>query len=169
MQVAVDANTAITVRWLRHAHPWVAFYQSSANGSVAIPDALDAVTACGGERGGVIVVIGTGQHFRPTPPQVFVRRLLAIRRAVVRLLARCPGALVVVKLENNRHLNLGIIRFSNWYGHMQNLAQRRVFEGLKVALVDPWDMTVATNSLLLHPDEVVVSNLIAVALSFVCH
>ncbi|XP_061085908.1 NXPE family member 1-like isoform X1 [Conger conger] len=168
LQLAVDANNNITIRWIRHAHPWVATYQSSVNASVTIPEALDSIAVVGGGQEDVIVVIGTGQHFRPSPPEVFIRRLLNIRRAILRLQARCPQAQVFIKLENNRDIKLGMIRFSNWYGYMQNLAQRKVFEDMRVALVDAWDMTVATYSLKLHPDNFIVSNQIAVALSFFC-
>ncbi|XP_061085837.1 NXPE family member 4-like [Conger conger] len=130
--------------------------------------ALDSIAAVGGGQEDVIVVIGTGQHFRPSPPEVFIRRLLNIRRAILRLQARCPQAQVFIKLENNRN-HYRLMRFSNWYGYMQNLAQRKVFEDMKVAVVDPWDMTVATYSLKVHPDDFIISNQIAVALSFFCH
>ncbi|KAJ8268442.1 hypothetical protein COCON_G00136140, partial [Conger conger] len=50
-----------------------------------------------------------------------------------------------------------------------NQAQRKVFEDMKVAIVDAWDMTVAANSFAVHPNAVIVSNELAVALSFFCH
>ncbi|KAI1901794.1 hypothetical protein AGOR_G00038060 [Albula goreensis] len=61
-----------------------------------------------------------------------------------------------------------MIQFSDWYGHTQNLAQRKVFQDLKVVLVDAWDMSVAAKSFAIHPSRIIVSNEVAVALSFVC-
>ncbi|XP_061113431.1 NXPE family member 1-like isoform X2 [Conger conger] len=167
-KLAVNAHNGITVRWARHSHPWIAFYHFYIKGSVHIPKALDGI-AVGGRQEDMIVVIGIGQHFRPYPPEVFIRRLLSIRLAIMRLHARNPQVHIVIKLENNRDLALQTICLSNWYGYMQNLAQRKVFEDMKVTLVDAWDMSVAANSLALHPDEVIVSNQVSVALSFFCH
>ncbi|KAJ8273296.1 hypothetical protein GJAV_G00099940 [Gymnothorax javanicus] len=168
LRLAVDTHNNITVRWVRHSHPWDATYQVPIKGSVTTPEALDSI-AVGGRQEDAIVVIGIGQHFRPFPPEVFIRRLLSIRHAILRLHARNPLANVAIKLENKKELKSSMIGFSDWNGYMQNIAQRKVFQDMKVALVDVWDMTVAMNSLPLHPNEVIVSNEVAVALSFFCH
>ncbi|XP_064154775.1 NXPE family member 4-like isoform X1 [Anguilla rostrata] len=165
-QLAVDAHNNITVLWVRHSHPWIGYREVNIKTSVPIPEVLDSI-AVGGAQEDAIVVIGIGQHFRPYPPEVFIRRLRNTRRAILRLRARNPQAKVIVKLENSRESKL--TQFSNWYGYMQNRAQRRVFEDMNVALVDAWDMTVAANTFAVHPKGLIVSNEVAVALSFFCH
>ncbi|KAJ8335133.1 hypothetical protein SKAU_G00407720 [Synaphobranchus kaupii] len=147
------------------ARQWLEYLTRKVKGSHEVLDGI----AVGGRQEDVIVVIGVGQHFRPFPPEVFIRRLQSIRRAILRLHARSHRARVVIKLENNHEFTAGMIAVSDWYGHMQNLAQRKVFEGLKVALVDAWDMTVAASSFSVHPNDVIVSNEVAVALTFSCH
>ncbi|XP_062311822.1 NXPE family member 4-like [Osmerus eperlanus] len=167
--VAFDADSNITVRWVRHYHPWGSSRPVTIKGTVTIPEVLDSIAVDGGMED-VQVVIGIGQHFRLYPPELFIRRLQNIRRAILRLLARSPKASVVIKLENIRELNSMMTHlYSNWYGYMQNQAQRKVFEDMKVAIVDAWDMTVAANSFAVHPNAVIVSNELAVALSFFCH
>ncbi|KAJ8268443.1 hypothetical protein COCON_G00136150 [Conger conger] len=167
-KLASDVQSDITVRWVRHSHPWIGSRPAHIKATVTIPEILDSI-AVGGGLEDVQVVIGIGQHFRPYPPEVFIRRLQNIRRAILRLLARSPKASVVIKLENIRELGSMMTHLSNWYGYMQNQAQRKVFEDMKVAIVDAWDMTVAANSFAVHPDAVIVSNELAVALSFFCH
>ncbi|XP_064203376.1 NXPE family member 4-like isoform X2 [Anguilla rostrata] len=167
--LAVDVHNNITVRWIKQSHPWISFASVYIKGSVTIPEVLDSI-AVGSRQEDVIVVIAIGQHFRAYPPEVFIQRLRSIRRAILRLHAHSPQTTVVIKLENNRQLQENAaIFYSDWYGHMQNLAQRKVFEDLKVGLVDAWDMTVAANTFAIHPNGVIVSNEVALALSFSCH
>ncbi|KAJ8359638.1 hypothetical protein SKAU_G00161630 [Synaphobranchus kaupii] len=165
--LAVDTQNNITVHWIKHSHPWISVQTAYIKGSETIPAILDSIAVGGGQED-VIVVIGIGQHFRPYPPEDFIRRLRNVRRAILRLYARSPQTHVVIKLENNRELDSTMMIYSDWYGYMQNLAQRKVFWDMKVGLVDAWDMTVAANSFAIHPNEVIVSNEVAVALSF-CH
>ncbi|KAJ8368530.1 hypothetical protein SKAU_G00085580 [Synaphobranchus kaupii] len=164
--LAVHARNNITVRWMKHNHPWNSNFASNVK-AATIPEVLDSI-AVGGRQKDAIVVIGIGQHFRPFPPEVFIRRLQSIRRAILRLQARSHEARVVIKLENNLEFKSPMITVSDWYGHMQNLAQRKVFEGMKVAVVDAWDMTVAASSFSVHPNQVVVYNQVALALSYSC-
>ncbi|KAJ8334720.1 hypothetical protein SKAU_G00403590 [Synaphobranchus kaupii] len=152
-------------QWIEHLERKL---KVNIKGSFTIPEVLDSIADGGGQED-VIVVIGIGQHFRPYPPEVFIRRLRNVRQAILRLSARSPQTRVVIKLENNREVKTPLMIYSDWYGYMQNLAQRKVFEDMEVALVDAWDMTVAANNFALHPNEVVVSNELAVALSFFCH
>ncbi|KAJ8334729.1 hypothetical protein SKAU_G00403680 [Synaphobranchus kaupii] len=152
-------------QWIEHLERKL---KVNIKGSFTIPEVLDSIADGGGQED-VIVVIGIGQHFRPYPPEVFIRRLRNVRRAILRLSARSPQAGVVIKLENNREVKAPLMLFSDWYGYMQNLAQRKVFEDMEVALIDAWDMTVAANNFATHPNAVVVSNELAVALSFFCH
>ena len=165
--LAVDVQNNITVWFRRHSHPWTGSHTANITAAITIPEVLDSIAVA--DMGNVIVVIGIGQHFRPYPPEVFIRRVQNVRRAILRLYARSPQANVIIKLENIRELEPHFSQFSNWFGYMQNLVQRKVFEGTKVGLVDAWDMTVAGSSFAVHPNRVIVSNEVALALSFTCH
>ncbi|XP_036384706.1 NXPE family member 2-like [Megalops cyprinoides] len=166
-ELAVDAHRNITVQWKNHGHPWITHHSNDVNKCVYISRYLDTLDL--GGDGQDIVVIGIGQHFRAFPLEFFIHRLLNIRRAILRLQARSPQTQVFIKLENTREFSSMILRLSDWYGHMQNLAQRKVFGDLKVGLVDAWDMSVATNTFAVHPNDIVVSNEVAVVLSHLCH
>ncbi|KAG9335068.1 hypothetical protein JZ751_005743 [Albula glossodonta] len=135
-------------------------------GSVYIARDLDSLEVGGGKRNAVI--IGIGQHFRAFPLEYFIHRLLNIRRAILRLQARSPETMVFIKLENTREFTSPILRLSDTYGHLQNLAQRKVFKGMRVVIVDAWDISVAANTFSTHPKELVVSNQVSLVLSHFC-
>ncbi|XP_036384708.1 NXPE family member 4-like [Megalops cyprinoides] len=165
--LAFDDHRNITIQWKKHNPPWITGHHISTKEFVYISRDLDSLVV--GEASQDAVVIGIGQHFRAFPLEFFIHRLLNIRRAILRLQARSPQTQVFIKLENNREFSSVILRLSDWYGHMQNLAQRKVFGDLKVGLVDAWDMSVAANTFSIHPNKIVVSNEVAVALSYLCH
>ncbi|XP_036384147.1 NXPE family member 4-like isoform X2 [Megalops cyprinoides] len=165
--LAFDDHRNITIQWKKHNPPWIIAHHISTKEFVYISRDLDSLDV--GEASQDAVVIGIGQHFRAFPLEFFIHRLLNIRRAILRLQARSPQTQVFIKLENNREFSSVILRLSDWYGHMQNLAQRKVFGDLKVGLVDAWDMSVAANTFSVHPNKIVVSNEVAVALSYLCH
>ncbi|KAJ8272487.1 hypothetical protein GJAV_G00089680 [Gymnothorax javanicus] len=160
---AADSRRNLTVQWKMHGHPFVTVYNMAKDIVGYVARELDRVEA------GDVVVIGVGQHFRPFPLELFIQRLINIRKAIRRLQEHSPQTLVVIKLENTRELSSAIIQLSDWFGYLQNLAQRKVFRDLKVALVDAWDMTTAANTLAVHPNRIVVSNELALALSYLCH
>ncbi|KAJ8396822.1 hypothetical protein AAFF_G00014210 [Aldrovandia affinis] len=167
-KLAVDSHRNITVQWKKHSLPFISAHNINVNNCVYISRELDRIEVGEGQPD-VVVVIGVGQHFRPFPPELFIQRLINMRQAIVRLQSRSPQALVIIKLENTRELSSVMTIQSDWYGHVQNLAQRKVFEDLKVVLVDAWDMSVAANTFATHPENIVVSNEIVVALSHLCH
>ncbi|XP_036372108.1 NXPE family member 4-like [Megalops cyprinoides] len=166
--VAADTLRNITVLWNKHTYPWIGSHEISIKKCVYVSRRLDSIEVDGRQQDPV-VVIGIGQHFRASPLEIFIQRLLNIRQAILRLQARSPRAQVFIKLENTRELSSDMSRMSDWYGHIENLAQRKVFEDLKVALVDAWDISVAANTFAIHPNDVVVSSEVAVALSHLCH
>ncbi|KAI1891376.1 hypothetical protein AGOR_G00143180 [Albula goreensis] len=168
LMLAVDNVRNITVQWKMHAYPFVTAHNVLVNKCMPISRELDRVPA-GEGRSDVVVVIGVGQHFRPFPLEIFIQRLINIRQAILRLQARSPRALVVIKLENTRELSSTMTHLSDWLGHIQNLAQRKVFGDLRVALVDAWEMSIAADTFATHPNNIVVASEIAVALSHICH
>ncbi|XP_061110287.1 NXPE family member 2-like [Conger conger] len=161
--LAVDPKKNISVQWKMHGHPFVTGYNVVKDQCGYISEEVDRVAV------GDVVVIGVGQHFRPFPLEIFIQRLINMRKAILRLQERSPQTLIVIKLENTREFSSTMTHLSDWFGYMQNLAQRKVFRDLKVVLVDAWDMTTAANTFAIHPNTIIVSNEISLALSHLCH
>ncbi|XP_064201914.1 NXPE family member 2-like isoform X1 [Anguilla rostrata] len=161
--LAADPQRNITVQWKMHGHPFVTGYNVVKDAVGYVSREADRVEVSD------VVVIGVGQHFRPFPLEIFVQRLINMRKAILRLHERSPQTLVVIKLENTREFRSEMTHMSDWFGLVQNLAQRKVFRDLKVVLVDAWDMTTAANTFAIHPNSMIVSNEIALALSHLCH
>ena len=160
--LAVDPERNITVQWRMHGHPFVTTYNMVKDECRHISREVDQVAV------GDVVVIGVGQHFRPFPLEIFIQRMINMRKAILRLQERSPQTLVIIKLENTRELNSVMTHLSDWFGYVQNRVQREVFRDLKVVLVDAWDMTTAANTFATHPNDIVVFNEIALALSYLC-
>uniref|UniRef100_A0A8C9S6W1 Neurexophilin and PC-esterase domain family member 4 n=1 Tax=Scleropages formosus TaxID=113540 RepID=A0A8C9S6W1_SCLFO len=161
----VNSEANYTALWKHHNFPWITKNKVRVKMAQYISRDLDSLEV---EREEAVVVISVGQHFRAYSLEVFVRRLLNLRKAILRLQARSPGTWIFIKLENTRELSSEQERFSDWHGHIQNLAQRKVFGDLKVGFVDAWDMTVAANTFAIHPKEHIVANEVAVFLSYLC-
>lgn len=102
-----------------------------------------------------VVVIAIWAHFSSFPIEVYIRRLQSIRRAVVRLLDRGPGTLVVIRTANLKALTIddALIK-SDWYSLQHDKVLRAVFKGQNVHLVDAWEMTLAH-----HPRTTFIQNL----------
>ncbi|KAM4615017.1 NXPE family member 3-like [Polymixia lowei] len=163
--MAVDSVRNILVKFRCHGPP-IRF------GSVPVSQLRYIANEIDGLAGGTntAVVIGIWSHFSTFPIELYIRRLRGIRRAVVRLLDRAPGTLVVLRTANLKALTLyEALTNSDWYSLQRDKALRAVFEGLDVRLVDAWEMTLA-HSLPhnLHPQPPVVKNMIDVLLSYIC-
>ncbi|XP_041637282.1 NXPE family member 3-like [Cheilinus undulatus] len=117
-----------------------------------------------------VLVIGIWAHFDPFPIELYIRRLQSIRRAVVHLLNRAPGTLVVIKTANLREVTVDLaLSYSDWYTFQQDKVLRAVFRGLKVQMVDAWEMTLANHlSHNIHPQCPIVKNMINILLSYIC-
>ncbi|KAK1150556.1 NXPE family member 1-like isoform X1 [Acipenser oxyrinchus oxyrinchus] len=164
-RTASDKKRNITMSWKHHGFPWVSANSFFITKEMYIFQELDRVA--GGEN--TVVVISVGQHLRPFPLKLYITRMVTIKQAVTRLLQRSPLTRVFVKSENTRELNSEIIRMSNWHGHLQNLALKEVFRGVKVGFIDAWDMTVAANSFSIHPPNNIVKNQVTLFLSYLCN
>ncbi|XP_070710006.1 NXPE family member 3-like [Pempheris klunzingeri] len=125
-----------------------------------------------GLKGGTdtVVVIGIWSHFSTFPMEVYIRRLQSIRRAVVRLLDRAPGTLVVIRTANLKASGIyESLTNSDWYSLQRDKVLRAMFSGLNVRVLDAWEMTLAhylPHSL--HPKPPIIKNMIGVMLSYVC-
>ncbi|XP_037317538.2 NXPE family member 3-like [Pungitius pungitius] len=117
-----------------------------------------------------VVVFGIWAHFGTFPMEIYIRRLQSIRRAVVRLLDRAPGTLVIIRTGNPKFLNLFVsLTNSDWHSLQCNKVLRAVFKGLKVHLIDAWEMTLAHHlPHNLHPPPPIIKNMINHLLSYIC-
>ncbi|XP_059211264.1 NXPE family member 3-like [Centropristis striata] len=129
-----------------------------------IANELDDVT------GGIntVVVLGLWAHFSTFPVEIYIRRLQNIRRAVVRLLDRSPGTLVVIRTANPKKL-YETVTISDWCALQRDKVLRAMFKGLNVHLIDAWEMALAHNLPHdLHPQPPIIKNMIDILLSYIC-
>ncbi|XP_070240277.1 NXPE family member 4 isoform X2 [Bos mutus] len=163
-QLAVDLNENINIQWQRHSYPLIGSLTYSVKEIEYIAQVIDRI---GGEKN-TIIVISLGQHFRPFPIDVFIRRALNIHDAVQRLLLRSPETVVIIKAENIREMNVDVERFSDFHGYIQYLALKDIFQDLNVGIIDAWDITIAYGTNNVHPPQSVVRNQINILLNFIC-
>ncbi|XP_038624178.1 NXPE family member 3-like [Tachyglossus aculeatus] len=159
--LAVDTGRGLVLQWRAHGWP----LRST---QTPVASLHSAARELGGLAGGAdtVVVLGLGAHFTTFPPAVFARRLAGVRAAVTALLDRAPATLVVVKTANTGYKS---VYGSDWLTLQLNRLVRAVFSGLRVALLDTWDMTSCHDSPdNIHPVRTVVRNEVALFLSHVC-
>ncbi|XP_034995545.2 NXPE family member 2-like [Zootoca vivipara] len=162
--VALDLERNTFIQWKKHGYPIVTKSFYSVKDLNYIAREIDQVA--GDNNTAIIVAIG--QHFRPFPMDLFVRRVVNIRRAIERLLLRSPDTKVIVKAENIREMNADTERFGDFHGYAQYLAMKYIFQGLRVGVIDAWDMTIAYNTNTIHPPEQVVWSQIVMFLTYLC-
>ncbi|XP_034530067.1 NXPE family member 3-like, partial [Notolabrus celidotus] len=117
-----------------------------------------------------VVVLSIWAHFSTFPFELFIRRMQSIRRAVVRLLDRAPGTLVVIRTGNVQTVRQsGMMNNSDWYVYQINLVLRAMFKGLNVQWIDAWGMVLAHDlAHNLHPPPPIIKNMVNVLLSYIC-
>lgn len=163
-QLAVDLDEKINIQWQKHGFPLIGSLVYSVK---EIENTARIIDRIGGEKN-TVIVFSLGQHFRPFPIDVFIRRALSVHRALQRLLLRSPDTLVVLKTENTRELNNDMERFSDFHGYTHYLALKNIFQDLRVGVIDAWDMTIAYGTNDVHPPEVVVGSEINIFLNYIC-
>uniref|UniRef100_A0A3B5Q0C5 Neurexophilin and PC-esterase domain family member 3 n=1 Tax=Xiphophorus maculatus TaxID=8083 RepID=A0A3B5Q0C5_XIPMA len=163
--LALDYPNNILVSFRCHGPP-IRFSSVPANQLRYIANELDALL--GGTN--TVVVIGIWSHFSTFPVEVYIRRLLTIRRAVEQLLTRAPGTLVIIRTANPKALSLYEAQTnSDWYSLQHDKVLRAIFKRVKVRLVDAWEMTLAHHlPHNLHPQPPIIQNMIDVVLSHIC-
>ncbi|XP_061407240.1 NXPE family member 3-like [Lethenteron reissneri] len=121
-----------------------------------------------GLPGGKDTVVGISlwAHFTGFPVSLYIARMRGIRAAVVRLLNRAPGTLVIFKSANTSYHSPDQ---SDWLNRQLDQIMRRLMAGLPVVILDAWEMTAAhrlpDN---LHPEPVIIHNEIKLILAYVC-
>ncbi|MED6259435.1 hypothetical protein ATANTOWER_022716 [Ataeniobius toweri] len=163
--MALDYLNKILVTFHSHGPP-IRFGSMPVSQLHHIANELDRVA--GGTS--TVVVIGIWSHFSTFPIEVYIRRLLNIRKAVVRLLTRAPGTLVVIRTANPKEMTLyESLTNSDWFSLQRDKVLRAIFKGANVRLVDAWEMTLAHHlPHKLHPEPDIIKNMIDVVLSYIC-
>ncbi|XP_078533982.1 NXPE family member 3-like isoform X1 [Lissotriton helveticus] len=157
--LATDAGNGLLVQWRSHGKPLRMAKMMAADLHYMAND----IAGLGGGPN-MVIAINLWAHFTSFPVEVYIRRLRNIRRAVVELLERSPNTTVILKTANTGH-NYG----SNWLSLQLDLIMRNMFSGLRVGIVDAWEMT-SCHYLQesLHPQRAIVQNQVDMFLSFIC-
>ncbi|XP_032361645.1 NXPE family member 3 [Etheostoma spectabile] len=163
--MALDYGNNVLVTFRCHGPP-IRFPSIPTSELRYIANEIDGLT--GGTS--TVVVFGIWSHFSTFPMEVYIRRLQSIRRAVVRLLDRAPGTLVVIRTANPKALMLyETITNSDWYSLQRDKVLRAVFKGLNVHLIDAWEMVLAHHlPHSLHPQPPIIKTMMDLLLSYIC-
>uniref|UniRef100_A0A3Q2PIX0 Neurexophilin and PC-esterase domain family, member 3 n=1 Tax=Fundulus heteroclitus TaxID=8078 RepID=A0A3Q2PIX0_FUNHE len=163
--MAVDTTHNILLKYRCHGPP-IRFTTVLTSELRYVSNELDGLA--GGPD--TVVVLSVWAHFSTFPVEVYVRRLRHIRRAVLRLLGRAPGTLVVIRSANLQALDPEVSLYnSDWYSLQLDTVLKAMFRGLDVVMVDAWEMSLAHHlPHALHPPQAIVQNMIGMLLSHIC-
>uniref|UniRef100_A0A8C6U9Z2 Neurexophilin and PC-esterase domain family, member 3 n=1 Tax=Neogobius melanostomus TaxID=47308 RepID=A0A8C6U9Z2_9GOBI len=163
--MAVDSTHNILLKYRCHGPP-IRFSTVLSSELRYISNELDGLS--GGPN--TVVVLSIWAHFSTFPVEVYIRRLRHIRRAVLRLLDRAPGTMVVIRTANLQALDQDVSLYnSDWFSLQLDQVLRAMFKGLNVLMVDAWQMTQAHPlPHALHPPPAIVKNMINMLLSHIC-
>ncbi|CAL8373348.1 unnamed protein product [Boreogadus saida] len=117
-----------------------------------------------------VVVFSIWAHFTSFPIEVYIRRMRHIRQALVRLLDRGPGTLVIIRSANFVAMDQTTSKHSSdWFSLQIDKVLRTMFKGLGAVFVDAWEMTLAHRSPHnIHPPPPIIKNMVDLVLSHVC-
>ncbi|XP_072901359.1 NXPE family member 3-like isoform X1 [Hemitrygon akajei] len=163
--LALDVDNKIKIDYFAHGKP-IRIQPISIQDLQFIANKLDDIQ--GGKN--TVIAFTIWCHFNTFPVEHYIRRLQNIRRSILRLLGRSPDTVIVIKTANVQALSQGISLYnSDWFSYQLDLVMRRMFEGINVAFVDAWEMTIAHYlPHELHPKGIIIKNEVSVFLSYVC-
>lgn len=163
--MAVDTTHNILLKYRCHGPP-IRFSTVLSSELRYVSNELDGLS--GGPN--TVVVLSIWAHFSTFPVEVYIRRLRHVRRALLRLLGRAPGTLVVIRSANLQALDQEVSLYnSDWYSLQLDTVLKAMFRGLDVLMVDAWEMSLAHHlPHALHPPQAIVQNMINMLLSYVC-
>ncbi|XP_043557528.1 NXPE family member 3-like isoform X2 [Chiloscyllium plagiosum] len=163
--LALNIEKTIKVEYFAHGTP-IRILPISSQDLPFIANKLDEIK--GGKN--TVIAFTIWCHFNTFPVEPYIRRLQNIRRSILRLLERSPDTLVVIKTANVQALPQEVSLYnSDWYSYQLDLVMRKMFEGINVAFVDAWEMTIAHYlPHELHPKRIIIKNEVDVFLSYVC-
>lgn len=163
--MSVDSSNNIVLSFRCHGPP-IRFNTVYATDLRYVANELDRI------RGGanMVALVSVWSHFSTYPTEVYIRRLRHIRRAVVRLLNREPGTLVVIRTANLQKIDPSYSLYnSDWFSLQNDAVLRAMFKGLNVQLIDAWEMTLAHHlPHELHPSHEIIRNMMDIILSRIC-
>ncbi|KAF4087253.1 hypothetical protein AMELA_G00093770 [Ameiurus melas] len=163
--MAVDSRNNILVQYRCHGPP-IRFSAVLSSELRYVANELDRL------KGGpyTVVLVSVWSHFSTFPNEIYIRRLRHIRRAVVRLLNREPATLVVIRTANLQKLGPDSSLYnSDWFSLQKDVLLRAMFRGLRVQLLDAWEMTLAHHLPHdIHPPHTIIRNMMDVILSHIC-
>ncbi|XP_003794813.1 NXPE family member 1 [Otolemur garnettii] len=162
--VLLDAERHTQIQWKKHSHPFVTQQLYSQIDNNYMSREIDRLP---GDKN-TAIVITFGQHFRPFPFDIFLRRAISVRKAIERLFLRSPTTKVIIKTENIREMHIDTERFGDFHGYIQYLAMKDIFEDLNVGIIDAWDMTIAYGTSNVHPPDRVIGSQINMFLNYIC-
>ncbi|XP_051012329.1 NXPE family member 1 isoform X2 [Acomys russatus] len=160
----LDAERHTLVEWKKHSHPFVTVQLYSVIDDGYIPREIDRLL---GDKD-TTIVFTFGQHFRPFPMELFIRRAISIQKAIERLFLRSPDTKVIIKTENIREMHTDTERFGDFHGYIQYLTMKEIFKDLHVDTIDAWDMTIAYGTNNVHPPDEVIRKQIDMFLNYIC-
>ncbi|KAI8510147.1 Neurexophilin [Branchiostoma belcheri] len=161
--LARDTVNNITVKYRSHGPPlrcgWTRTFHLQ-----YVANVIDEIE--GGPND--VVGITLWAHFTTYPVDMYRERMEAIRAAIQRLHQRSPDTLVVIKSANTRTGNELVA--GDWLALQLDLAMREMFEGMKVVLVDAWEMTTAQqwHKDVIHPASDIIIQELEYLCSFIC-
>ena len=163
--MAVDSKHNILLKYRCHGPP-IRFPPISTSELRYVANELDSLP--GGAN--TVVAISIWAHFSTFPVEAYIRRMRHVRRALVRLLDRSPGTLVVIRSANLQALDQEVSLYnSDWFSLQLDRVLRPMFMGLGVVFVDAWEMTLAHHHHhQLHPPLAIIKNTMDLILSHVC-
>ncbi|KAI8495573.1 Neurexophilin [Branchiostoma belcheri] len=140
-----------------------------------IVDALDHLQ--GGST--VTFVINIWAHFTPEPVDVYRRRILAVRDAILRLHQRSQETLVVVKSANmalssfppsRRPISPNLyLQADDYYSEDFNNIMRDIFAETNAVFLDVWEMTSCFHAPHdIHPTWDLVHEEVSLLLAYIC-
>ncbi|KAI5106974.1 NXPE family member 3 precursor [Silurus meridionalis] len=163
--MAVDSKSNILVTFRGHGPP-IRSTSVFASGLRYVANELDRL------RGGphTVVLVSVWAHFSTFPTEVYIRRLWHIRKAVLRLLDREPATVVVIRSANLQKMGSESSLFnSDWFSVQIDAVLRAMFRGIRVQLLDAWEMTLAHHLPHdIHPSHPIIKNMIDLILSQIC-
>uniref|UniRef100_A0A8D2JQ96 NXPE C-terminal domain-containing protein n=1 Tax=Sciurus vulgaris TaxID=55149 RepID=A0A8D2JQ96_SCIVU len=160
----LDAERHTQIQWKKHSYPLITSQLHSVRDAGHIPQEIDQVS---GDKN-TAIVITFGQHFRPFPIDIFIRRAISVRKAIERLFLRSPDTKVIIKTENIREMHTETERFGDFHGYIQYLTLNDIFKDLNVGVIDAWDMTIAYGTNNIHPSDNVIEKQINMFLNYIC-
>ncbi|KAF3694723.1 NXPE family member 3 Protein FAM55C Precursor [Channa argus] len=163
--MAIDSTHNILLKYRCHGPP-IRFTTVMSSELRYISNELDGLS--GGPD--TVVVLSIWAHFSTFPVEVYIRRLRHIRRAIIHLLDRAPGTVIVIRSANLQALDQEVSLYnSDWYSLQLDKVLRAMFKGMNVLLVDAWQMSLAHHlPHALHPPPPIIKNMIDMFLSYVC-